>query len=170
MIRRRRHRSVLLIILLVSAATGSTADRLVIEAARDTTQGFVSRDLAGPGRRLLAWPEGVLSVPDTAAWLPDGETGLAFALVSDRAAAAGPAGRLGLRPGRYGIDTPLLLTDGVLSAHLTSGTLEVSEAGEVRYRRPGGGIGSRGTLLLLAGLGLATVVLLRAVRRRATRP
>ena len=65
---------------------------------------------------------------------------------------------------------PLLLTDGVLTAHLTSGTLEITEAGEVRYRRPGGGIGGRGTLLLLAGLGLATVMLLRAVRRRTTGP
>ncbi|MEZ4389326.1 MAG: hypothetical protein R3D98_17400 [Candidatus Krumholzibacteriia bacterium] len=114
---------------------------------------------------MLAWPEGLVAVPDTLAWLAEGEADLGFALVADRAVALGAAGVLALEPGRFEIDTPLLLTDGRLSAFLAAGRLEVT-ADRLIYRQPAARVARGGTLLILAGVVVATAVLLRAVRRR----
>lgn len=162
-----------LLAALLMAATGSVDAKaesleLVIEAARDTTQGFAARDLERQSRRLLAWPEGVVSLPDTVVWRQGGATGLAFQLDGARIAGGSAAGLLQLVPGRYDLDTPVYLGDGTISAMFSAGRLEITP-GRILYRRPASRIARRGTLFLLAGLVLATGVMLRAARRRTRR-
>jgi len=154
-------------VALASVAGGSPAT-LVVREAQDTERGFVARDLEDLGRRVLAWPDGLLSVADTAAWMDAGESNLAFALQPATTVAIGADGRLPLQPGNYDIDTPLMLDDGHLVAYFADGRLEIT-AHEIVYRRPAPRIARRGTLLLLAGIAVATGVLLRAVRRRPRR-
>ncbi len=141
---------------------------LVISQARDTSRGFVARDQSDLAQRVLAWPDGLVATPDTLAWLAAGDQDLAFVLRPDRLVALGSAGVLDLAPGRFDIDTPLLLSDGTVSAFLADGRLEVT-ADRVIYRAPGAPVARGGTLLILAGVAIATAALLRAVRRRPRR-
>ena len=158
------------VLIAVAVTAGAQAEslELVIEAARDTTQGFAARDLERQSRRLLAWPEGVVSLPDSVVWREGGATGLAFRLDSAKIAGGSAAGLMRLVPGRYDLDTPVYLGDGTISAMFSAGRLEVTP-GRILYRRPASRIASRGTLFLLAGLVLATGVMLRAARRRTRR-
>jgi len=143
--------------------------RLVIGDARDAGRGFVAREQPELERQVLTWPAGVVSTPDSVSWLAEGDDDLAFALIAHRASALGVAGTLPLTPGRYDIDTPILLTDGRLVAFLAAGRLEVRD-GSLVYRGPTTPIARGGTLYVLAGVALATVVLLRALYRRPRRP
>lgn len=145
-----------------------SALRLVVSHARDADQGFVAREQPLLERRILAWSAGVVSTPDTLAWLAEGDDDLAFVMVADHASAQGVAGTLPLTPGRYDIDTPILLTDGRLVAFLASGRLEV-RADRLVYQVPTAPIERGGALYILAGVALATVVLLRALYRRSHR-
>lgn len=165
-VRRLSRRLPLLAALLLGGGAGASEPvLLVVEAARDTTAGFVALSLPDLGRRVLAWPEGVISVPDTAVWLESGRDGLAFALAAPPLAGVGAGGRFPAEPGRYKLDTPLVLQDGLVVACLSDGELEVAP-GRFVYRRPGKRHDQRGDLLLLAGLVVATAVLLRAAGRR----
>lgn len=141
----------------------------VVEGARDEARRFESRALPEQERRLLTWPEGVISLPDSAVLREAGVSGLAFALDASRVAAAGSGGRLALDHGRYDIDTPLYLGDGTATVLITAGSLEIDRF-RIVYRRPAAGVGSRGTLFVLAGVALATALMLRLVRRRTQRP
>jgi hypothetical protein len=154
---------------VATGAWGQEPDvRLVIDRARDAERGFVAREQESLGRRILAWPEGVVSTPDSLDWLADADDGLAFALIGDRISATGVAGALPLAAGSYTIDTPILLTDGRLVAFFAAGRLEVGD-GVVRYRAPAPPLARGGTLYILAGVALATAVLLRALHRRPRR-
>lgn len=168
----RAIRPAIVMLWFACSASGAWADepamRLVIAGARDAERGFVAREQQPLERRVLAWPEGVVSTPDTLAWLAEAEDGLAFALIADRISATGVAGALPLGEGRYTIDTPILLTDGRLAAFFAAGRLEVG-GGVVRYRAPAPPLARGGTLYILAGVALATAVLLRALHRRPRR-
>ena len=50
------------------AASHAETILLVVEAARDTTAGFRAHALPELERRALTWPDGVITLPDTAAW------------------------------------------------------------------------------------------------------
>ena len=149
-----------------SAATETVL--LIVEAARDTTAGFRAQALPEQGRRALTWPHGVITLPDTTAWLEHGETGLAFRLRVESLAGVGAGGRFTVVPGRYTLDTPLYLGDDALVACLAAGELEISP-GYVVYRQPVKRRDQRGDYMLLGGLVLATAVLLRSARRRTRR-
>ena len=152
----------------IPSYAGTETVLLVVEAARDTTAGFRAQVLPEQGRRALTWPHGVITLPDTMAWLEHGETGLAFSLHAATLAGVGAGGRFVGEPGRYKLDTPLYLGDNALVACLAAGELEVSP-GFVIYRQPVKRRDQRGDWLLLGGLILATGVLLRAARRRSRR-
>ncbi|HOX26562.1 MAG TPA: hypothetical protein PLL30_08260 [Candidatus Krumholzibacteria bacterium] len=138
---------------------------LVIEAARDTTAGFVALPLPELGRRALAWPDGVVTLPDTTEWLEEGPRGLAFRLESPSLVGVAAGGRFACEPGSYRLDAPLVLADGAVVACLSAGSLDVT--GErITYRQPPARRDQRGNYLILAGLLIATAVMLRGVRRR----
>jgi hypothetical protein len=158
----------LLAVLVVTAAAAEAAPRwLVITSARDTTAGFVALTLSGDGRQLLGWPEGLVATDDTVTWHPDDPGALAFAL-GESPAGGGAAGRFTLADGRYTIDTPLYLEGGGVTAFLGAGSLEVT-ADRLTYRRPVAREGPTGDYLLLAGIVVATGVLLHLARRRRGR-
>jgi len=152
----------------VSSPAATETILLVIEAARDTTAGFRAQVLPEQGRRALTWPHGVITLPDTMAWLEHGETGLAFRLRASTLAGVGAGGRFVGEPGRFEVDTPLYLGDDALVACLAAGQLEISP-GFVIYRQPAQRRDQRGDWLLAGGLILATGVLLRLARRRTRR-
>lgn len=157
------------LVLIAVAVPGAAREGeilLVVEAARDTAQGFRAQVLPELRRRALTWPDGVITLPDTAVWLEHPDDALAFRLDAARLDGVGAAGRFRARDGDYEIDTPLYLTDGQLVACLTAGRLSV-DAGQIVYRAPGHRRDQRGNLLLLGGIILATAVLLRAARRRS---
>lgn len=147
---------------------GEPALRLVIGHARDGARGFVAREQQALEQRVLAWPEGVVSMPDSLPWLAEGDEDLAFSLIPDRVTALGADGVLPLVAGRYDIDMPIMLTDGRLTAFLAAGRLDVG-AEALHYRTPTPPVARGGTLYVLAGVALATVVLLRALYRRSRR-
>jgi hypothetical protein len=150
---------------VAAVADGALApQRLVIPAARDTSVGFVAVPLPDGGGMVLAWPEGVLVTEEGVAWLPDGPQGLAFDLDGDLRG-AGAGGLFTARPGRFTIDTPLYLAAGGVRAYLQAGELTVSDA-RLEYRRPRSAHDPRGDYLLLAGLVVATGILLHLARRR----
>lgn len=155
-------------LLAAGPAGGSPYRLLVVTAAQDTSGAFQSVLLPELGRRVLVWDEGVLSLPDSALWLDDHGSGLAFAVHGATLVGVGGGGRFRIQPGRYDLDTPLLLTDGALVAYLSAGKLEVG-ADRLVYRRPQKRRDSRGDLFILGGVVLATAVLLRAVRQRTRR-
>jgi len=157
---------VVLAALLFGGQAG--AGQLIIQAAQDTTKGFVARDIPEQGRRILAWPEGLVSVPDSAIWKTADQQGLAFDFQREDAVAVGAGGRLPLIPGRYSIDTPMLIDDGALRAYLNRGHLTVDQS-SIIYRQTAPGLAREGTMLMLAAIGVATAVLLRAVRKRPRR-
>ncbi len=166
------HPRSLLVILSFAVMTASVtsvarADSLllIVEAARDTTAGFRAQDLLDLERRALTWPNGVITMPDTMAWLDYENNGLAFRLDGEHLTGVGAAGRFTGQVGSYKIDTPLYLTDGQLVACLAAGRIEV-DLDRIVYHPKGKRRDQRGDLLLLGGIILATTVLLRSARRR----
>ncbi len=160
----------LLVVLLVVGPPSARAESLllVVEAARDTTAGFRAQVLPELGRRALTWPDGVITLPDTMAWLEHDADGLAFRLDPEQFTGVGAGGRFTGQAGSYKIDTPLYLTDGRVVICLAAGKLDVT-ADQLIYRHHGRRRDQRGDLLLVGGIILATAVLLRAVRRRTSR-
>lgn len=173
---RRQGSGIIVLVLLLSAAsvsgsTGSLEDGavlLVITAAQDTNRAFGALGADVQARRTLFWPEGLLITPDTMTWRSDGPEDLAFVLRAADLGAFSTGGRFDLHVGRYSLDVPLLLSDGVLTAVLTGGNLVV-EPDRILYSRPPVKRDPRGDYYILAGLILATAILLRAVRRRVGR-
>jgi hypothetical protein len=137
---------------------------LIIEAARDTTLDFRWLSLPTLGVRCLVWPGGVLSIPDT---LATGSFGVADLTLPHGATLTGiSAGRrLLFTEGRYAIDRPLMLTDGVSHLFLTKGDVLIEE-GRIVYRMKGAGADPRAQFLLLAGIILLTFVLIVRARSR----
>ncbi|MBD3221799.1 hypothetical protein GF314_11215 [bacterium] len=169
--RERSRRVIVLLVVACLAAPALAAPAgwmLVIEGARAADGTFVQRDHDHLARTALLWPEGVVAAPAGLAWRDTGVADLAIALDAASLQISATAGRLPLDPGNYDIDTPLTIDDGRVVALLADGRLVV-ERGGLRYGRtpPAGDGGRGGTLLLVAGLGLATAVLLRLARRRA---
>ncbi len=140
---------------------------LIIEGARGADTSFMHNEHARLSRHALLWPEGVVTAPSEVAWRDTGAADLVISLDEAGLEVAATAGRLPLDPGNFDIDTPLAIDDGRVVALLAAGRLVV-DGGGLRYRRlpPADGGGRSGTLLLVAGLGLATAVLLRLARRR----
>ena len=158
-----------LLVLLVHGST-ATADPVlfVVDAARDTSAGFVSVPLPALGRRALVWGDGVITVPDSVPWLEHGRGSLAVSLSEPPLTGIAAGGVFRREVGQYDLDTPLHLDDGRVTAYLAAGRLDVTE-GMVTYRRPATGRSMRGDFILLAGLILATGLLLHAARRRSRR-
>lgn len=156
---------------LVCAGSGPDAGvaaawRLVIVDGADPARGYVQTVHAEVARTTLIWPHGAITVPDSVVWqirAADLEIGLEPAELRITAA----AGTLPVADGNFDIDTPLLVEDGRLVALLAAGRLRI-EGERLMYRRPPSSSipGRQGTLLLVAGLAVATAVLLRAARRR----
>lgn len=168
---RRRPQSVvagMCLLVCCSAWAGAEPFVFVVEAARDTSGGFRALALPEVGRRALVWPEGVVTVPDSLPWFEFGAAGLACALQPAALVGIGAGGRFTATAGSYRLDTPLLLTDDRVVAFMTAGWLDVASGG-VTYRRPAVRRDTRGDYAILAGLILATAVLLRAIRRRGGR-
>ena len=158
---------------LQPALAGGAATRvLVIAAAQDTAGVFRALSLPELGRRALLWPEGILTLAESLPWLDDGDAGLQFTLGDPPLTGIGSGGRFDIRPGRYGLDTPLWLSDGHVALFVTAGTIEVTED-RITYERPPDRAkrpdGKRGEYYILAGLVLATAMLLRAAYRRTRR-
>lgn len=159
--------ALLLIAGLCGAEAGARSYVLVIEAAQDTSQAFRAIELLELERRALVWPEGMVSLPDTMAWLEAGSSSLAFTLHPNDLVGFGAKGRFHVRPGTYVLDLPLMLADQQVIAVLTAGRLEIQDD-QIIYRRPASGRDTRGDYFILGGLILATAVLLLAIRRRTS--
>jgi LPXTG-motif cell wall-anchored protein len=157
----------LLVLGLCGAKAGARPYVLVIEAAQDTSQAFRAIELLELERRALVWPEGMVSLPDTMAWLEAGSGSLAFELHPNDLVGFGAGGRFHVRPGTYDLDLPLMLADQQIIAVLTGGQLEIQDD-QIVYRRPATGRDTRGDYFILGGLILATAVLLMAIRRRTS--
>jgi hypothetical protein len=164
---------VILAVLVIAVATaaalpGADTTVLVISAAQDTSRVFGALTISGQATRALFWPEGVLTTPETMIWRAAGPDGLAFDLRTAALGGVSTGGRFALQPGRYDLDVPLLLSDGAVTVALTAGRLEVAP-GRITYSRPPARRDPRGDYYILAGLILATAILLRAARRRSGR-
>lgn len=158
--------------LLAAGSADASARLLVIVEAQDAAGIFKDLLLPESERRALVWPEGVLIMPDTLPWLDDGSSGLAFELRESSLTSVGHGGLFRLHPGRYEIDTPLVISDGEFVLSLCGGELEVNDDRIIYYRPRSRGEqvrNRRGEYYIVAGLVLATALLLRAARRRARR-
>ncbi len=159
-----------LVLMAISLAPPAAAESMqfVVEAARDSTSGFVALPLTALGAQALAWPEGVITIPDSLEWLDFGPASLVFTVDGSRLVGAAVGGIFTAEPGRHDPDPPLQLSDGRITACLAAGEIEVAP-GRITYRRPDQGRDPRGDFMLVGGLVLATAVLLHGVRRRTRR-
>ncbi len=139
---------------------------LVIEAARDSAAGFRWESGPGPGHRSLVWDQGRLTLPDTVEFEDFARDDIGVPCTA-RLEGTGASGQLVLRDGIYPVSEPVVLSDGRLELHVSSGELEFRGA-RIHYRRVVGEAGEfRSGLLLLAGMTLLVVVLLRRARLKA---
>jgi hypothetical protein len=161
--------SALLVASAVTAMSGPPALTLVIESALDPDAGFVERRHDEAARRLLLWDEGAISTPESTTWHEHGASDLAIILDRATVQATAAAGRLALDAGSFELDTPLLLADRTTTALLAGGRLTVDGSRLVYRRSATARVPRGGTLFMLAGLALATAVLLRAARKRTRR-
>ncbi len=150
------------------ASAGGLSVRLVVAAGRDSTVGFQVVEMPAQGSRILAWDHGTVTVPDSL--VPGGDEGadVDFPLTVASLSAVAEGRDFPLEPGRYRLDAPLLLGDGVVVAHFASGELTI-QRDRIIYRQPEIRRNPRGDFLLLGGLALATAILLRLARRRTGR-
>ncbi len=143
---------------------------LIISAARDTTGYFQETAGPGPGQHSLVWDCGQLVLPDSVTLEPFGAKDLG---VRTGAALRGQSGTgfLEFRDGEFGVDQPLLLTDGVVSLYVADGELEIRGA-QLRYRSPPQKAAAadhrvadpRAGFLFLSGIVIMIVVLMRRAR------
>ncbi len=145
---------------------------LIISSGRDSTAGF--RWLAGPGvaQKSLVWESGQLILPDSMSLESFGADDLGISTTEDLQGSSG-GGVLSFRDGRFAVDQPLLLTDGVISLYTADGELEIRGA-QVRYVPPNVDKANdsrlpdpRAGFLFLAGIVLLIVVLMRRARLRS---
>jgi len=146
---------------------------LILTAARDTTAGYHRQSGPGAGHESLVWDGGQLVIPDTLALEPFGERDLGVRTTAQLQGSGG-SGLLDFRDGRFAVDQPLLLTDGVISLYVARGQLEIRGA-QIRYIPPISDQSAsakkppdpRAGFLFLAGLIVMIVVLMRMARLRA---
>jgi hypothetical protein len=136
-------------------------------AAWDSTAGY--RWLPHPerSRRLLVWPEGFLSVPEslTLRGVEDDDLELPYA-----AGLRGFSGTKGLvfAPGDYPLDDPLLLDDGRFQLFAAAGRLTIA-ADRIFYARPVPRRDPRADYLIAAAILILSLVLLARARARTRR-
>lgn len=165
----RGSRRLVVAVLALGGVAGLVADGagidLVLVGALHSGSDVRELAMSDVARRALIWPHGVVSAPDSVDWRDDGQGGLVITLVDDSLVGLGPEGRFDLSPGRYDLDTPLLLTDGRTTLYLSSGRLDVT-GGQLAYSRPVVRRNPRGDFAIVAGLLVAITVMLRAARRK----
>ena len=137
--------------------------RLVIEAGFDSTR-FRWAPLGEDGRRALVWDGGSLSLEPGVEPERFGREDLVLDYGADLAG-VGQGRRFLFAPGRYRVDTPLLLADAGFHLTVLRGSLTVDPGG-LRYVSDPPPAGRRGPYLLLAGLLLATITLMARARSR----
>ena len=138
---------------------------LVIEGVRDTLTAFSWQRGPGPGRHSLVWAAGTLSLPDS---LFLDEFGLQDAGVVCQAelSGVGGSGQLVFGDGIYRISEPLVLSDGIVTLHISGGELEV-RGDQIRYRHSQPqDKKNQANYVFLAGLILLIIVLMRRARRQ----
>jgi hypothetical protein len=172
--RARRVPTLLLLLTGMLTATGAAANPnstqggpgyLVVEAVFDSTARYVWDDSATEGRRILTWPEGSLTLPDTLATERYGRHDLGLPTLAGLSG-SGASGRLALVDGIYPISEPLTLTDGRLELRVTAGELEI-RGPQIRYRNRPPDLGDKdrkSAWLLVAGMVVLIAVLMRRAR------
>lgn len=139
---------------------------LVIEAARDTSEGFRWEMGPAPGHRSLVWDQGRLAIPDSTVvdFFGKHDLGLPF---TEKFAGNGASGRVLLEDGIFPVSEPVVFSDGFLKLEISAGELEIRGA-RIRYRRSVAEPREiKSGLLLLAGMTLLVIVLLRRARLKS---
>jgi hypothetical protein len=160
---------ILTVFLFAVGDAAAPARMMVLTGAQDSSGVFQVLELNQLGRRALVWPEGVLTQPGDAPWQENEAGELLFYLSDPGLFGIGSQGRFRFQQGRYDLDTPLLISDGELTVYLSAGILDVGPDRIIYFRPPGASKqkpGRRGEYYVLAGLVLATALLLRAARKR----
>lgn len=137
---------------------------LVLEAARDTAANFRWDNRGGDPERVLAWPEGRLSLPDSALVEEFSRTDLGVA-VGPGFAGRGGRGQLRWQDGIYPVTEEVTLSDGTVTCVLWGGELEISGP-MIRYRTVAAEEPAswKAGLAFLAGMTLLVWTLLRRSR------
>ncbi len=145
---------------------------LIISAARDSTAGYRWSTAPESGQKSLVWDCGLLVLPDSLILEPFGADDLGVATAPGLRGSGG-GGALAFRDGRFKIDQPLLLTDGLISLYIADGELEIRGA-QIRYLPPGSDqkksttvADPRAGFLLMSGIVVLIVVLMRRARLHA---
>ncbi len=144
---------------------------LILASARDSTAGYATRPGPGPGQHSVVWEGGQLVLPDTMTLEPFGPSDLGLRTGADLRG-SGADGALTFRDGRFAVDQPLLLTDGVISLYIADGELEI-RGPQIRYYPPmvpaaGKKVADpRAGFLFLSGMVVLILVLLRMARLRS---
>lgn len=144
---------------------------LILASARDSTVGYARRPGPGPGQYSVIWGGGQLVLPDSMTLEPFGQSDLGLPTREDLRG-SGADGALTFRDGRFTVDQPLLLTDGVISLYVADGELEI-RGPQIRYYPPtapatGKKVADpRAGFLFLSGMVVLILVLLRMARLRS---
>lgn len=138
---------------------------LVIEAAADSSR-FRWAPMGEDGSRALVWDGGSLFLPPGVECGSLGPTSLTLRYGVGLAGVA-DGRRLLFEPGRYPVDSPLLLTDGRFHLNVHRGEIVIA-AGRIRYV-DSAGADPRAQYLLLAGVALLTFIMLARTRARLRR-
>lgn len=143
---------------------------LVIAAAGDTSISSAAFEWSArptAGFRTLEWDQGHLVVPEGLPVEKSGPHDLGVAITGELSG-SGSSGILILQDGIFNISEPIILRDGPMELHATSGELEI-RGSHITYRRVADpGKEFKSGLLLLAGMALLVIVLLRRARLKAS--
>ena len=133
---------------------------VILSAALDSTSGYTWQLGPGVGQRSLAWPHGVLTLPDSLPVESLRGVDLVVPCTGDLSG-LGHTGSLVFQDGIYNVSEPLFLSDGTIQLYLTAGELLVLNQ-RVRYTAPvEKGRDPRAGYVFLSGMVLLVVILLR---------
>jgi len=153
---------------VVSSVLSAARDgHLVVVAAADSTAGFAWVRQPERARRLLVWPAGVLSVPDSLEVSWEGSADLVVPTLAGLRGFSGTRG-LAFLGGSYAIETPLLLDDGRIQLFAAAGELEIG-VDRLVYRSRAPALDGRSSYLFMAAILILSLVLLARVRSRTRR-
>ncbi len=143
------------------------AGALLITAGADTAAGFRWLELPAIQRRCLVWADGFMTLPSDVT--PE-HFGQASLLVPYGPNLAGISDGRHLRfvLGKYRVERPLLLTDGVVSLYVSYGELNI-EDGRIVYQAVRRISNPKAQYLLLAGIVILITMLLLRIRSRLRR-
>ncbi|MFH1845233.1 MAG: hypothetical protein ABIF77_18760, partial [bacterium] len=110
----------------------SCAGFFVIEAANDSTAGFEWIMLAEQAKQCLVWDGGAITLPDSVTPGTFGPADLTIPF-SEELLGVSRGRRLLFTPGRFVIDHPLYLSDGIGHYFLAKGDILI-ENGRIVYR------------------------------------